>query len=1401
MGDPTTMQIPLAWDAVPGATGYILERSLSCDFSPTSTVAVDEMGVNSGTLIGGYTLGVPGALGSDSNTALLLNGSTGLVNLGNHASIDITYRQNGLTLEAWLSAPWFGPYSTIVGKSRNASATNYGFDIGEGRLFRYWTGDGGWNTQTWDFPLATNTWYHVVLTHRTDGTVYLWLNGARQAMRVNTSTPIKSPDPAAIGSQTGLAPAWPFSGSLDEVAIYDHALADARIEAHYNSRDSGNYSAEVLADAPVAYWRLGDHGGPTSINLSAAATAYGDTGREPDDKCRFFVDNGPCPLQPGSPRLRAEVTYNYRVRAQHPNGELISDCVSAQLGTAPIRGLAGDLWADVVLGKPDFGQNAAVLPLVNWTERPAGVLIDKRQANGPSRVYIADANHNRIIGFDHIGRCGDAAPCTVDGDCVSGACALDPSTLLPSIVLGQPDFTGTSACNGDGTGQLFPGRAPASASSLCLIPPLQISIAEVVYGSLMDTDDNGALYVPDVFNNRVLRYDDPFNSANTAAADAVIGQSDFAENVCNRGLPAGAPIDCAMLCLEGDRHAGVAIDDEGNLWVADVGNYRVLRFPKCPRNNSSVCSGVPAGEHAKQADVVLGQPDCASRSQSGTGRGLTQFFQPLDVAFDRQSRTLYVADAGDWGWIPSRLLKFTPQAGDFTTGMSGAAIPISPPQQFPGTPPQLCAPRPIEITLDTSPDGLWVRYDADVCVERVNTATGQPSLRISQFGGPMRGVEVDRSGNLFVLDTFDYLFRFGRPALESVLEAQRAGLREPVFVQPAAGWFSASWTQSSKGVAVLSDPSGNGGDQLINADWNRLLIYNNWDASTAQSGAAADDLFGEPSFTSSSQWPHQQFGFPQAVGNQLWVTRGTNSATDLLVFSYPVSNSSTPAVIPLTVRPGFDGFPVLGCPGAAYCNCAGQGCNGNRIYASGRPLDFAVHAAADEAWVADRWNHRVFRIRNITNPAQRFVDVVLGQPSLAQTQGNQGGSLPRADTLFTPYSVATDANGNVYVTDNGEEGGTNNRMLEFDGALFDTSAGALFGVPASRVFGADGDFNVNGFSATRDPYISPFEAILHPLGPMTVASNPYPNTQRFPLVYLNPLAESLPQLMLGDMTSYPDASGAVDNYGNLYIADNNWGRVLVYRNPFQSALGSPPPTPTGPTPTPTPSLTRTPTRTRTPTPPPPICGNGARELGEECDDGNTTSGDGCSSTCTYERIPGNGSGSVMTDRRACLLEWSVVNPNNVPALDSRGRPNSNQSCRNNDSSCDFDLDSNNRTCEFRVVACLNNTDPNLPTCPQLGVANSIRVLLPNALRDPINYSSLTTALQSLRDATTGETLSLPVDFSRTNVCTEPFAIRVPLLGNTRVSAGRRFLISLSRSSSPSPPSLLDADRLTLTCKP
>ena len=243
-------------------------------------------------------------------------------------------------------------------------------------------------------------------------------------------------------------------------------------------------------------------------------------------------------------------------------------------------------------------------------------------------------------------------------------------------------------------------------------------------------------------------------------------------------------------------------------------------------------------------------------------------------------------------------------------------------------------------------------------------------------------------------------------------------------------------------------------------------------------------------------------------------------------------------------------------------------------------------------------------------------------------------------------------------------------------------------------------------------------------------------------------------------------------------------------------------TPTFPgVPSPTPTATQVPTATPSPGAPA-VCGNGILEVGEQCDDGNVISGDGCSAACSYELIPGNANGSTLADRHACLLELSVVNPHNVPATDRRGRPYYIQTCKNNDPSCDFDLDGADHTCEFHVVACLNNVDPHLPGCVPQGVARTIQVQRPPSLRDPISYSTLTAALQNLRDPVTGAIgLTPPVAPSDTNLCSAPFSIRVPLRGSTRLTKGRVYLRMRSQSLITVPRITTDRDNLTLVCAP
>ncbi len=110
------------------------------------------------------------------------------------------------------------------------------------------------------------------------------------------------------------------------------------------------------------------------------------------------------------------------------------------------------------------------------------------------------------------------------------------------------------------------------------------------------------------------------------------------------------------------------------------------------------------------------------------------------------------------------------------------------------------------------------------------------------------------------------------------------------------------------------------------------------------------------------------------------------------------------------------------------------------------------------------------------------------------------------------------------------------------------------------------------------------------------------------------------------------------------------------------------------------------------------CGDGIVDVshGEQCDDGNAVAGDGCTPQCTAEppataQLIGGG-GSTTSD---CVVEFLYDHA----ALDSKGRPSNQQSCRNGDPSCDFSTGPTaGAECVFHLWACANQLDPRLPGC-------------------------------------------------------------------------------------------------------
>lgn len=282
---------------------------------------------------------------------------------------------------------------------------------------------------------------------------------------------------------------------------------------------------------------------------------------------------------------------------------------------------------NTVVAENDFRSATTDLLGNNSQYQGAGVVVFRR-AGAPDYIYIADTGNNRVLGFRSLGSCAisSATACTNNNDCpASGdSCTINPNRA-PDIVLGANE---SACCNNDcnlGT------RKTPTASNLCLFNYPQIFNKQETWQKLnFDVDNQGNIYVPDTFNNRVLRFNDPLSLTLTsgrgdAIADYVWGQASFSNNAPNRG--SAATCDNAGLNLSSgyaSAYAGVSVENGSNgqpqwVWVADRGNHRVLRFP--------LTSGAAA-------NAVVGQgsfSDCSEHCGLNGTLNASLFCQPIDV--------------------------------------------------------------------------------------------------------------------------------------------------------------------------------------------------------------------------------------------------------------------------------------------------------------------------------------------------------------------------------------------------------------------------------------------------------------------------------------------------------------------------------------------------------------------------------------------------------------------------------------------------------------------------------------------------------------------------------------------------------------------------------------------------
>jgi sugar lactone lactonase YvrE len=315
--------------------------------------------------------------------------------------------------------------------------------------------------------------------------------------------------------------------------------------------------------------------------------------------------------------------------------------------------------ANLAIGQVDTSsascnQGGGLTPSPSTLCFPSGTALDSA-----GELFVADTNNNRVLKYN--------TPLSTDE--------------IASVVLGQSDLT-HSATN--------------LIDAASLNGPKQIAIDA--------SASPNRIFVADTANNRVLGYRNAAAFVNNAPADLVIGEPDFRSN-------GGGATSSRFSSPQ-----GVAVDSNGNLYVADTSNSRVLEFtaPFAGCSGTFPCVGGAANK-------VFGQSNFTASTCNidNTMINANSLCFPRRVAVDLLGN-LYVGDSSN-----NRVLEYdTPLS---TTSVTGSG--------------------------DTTADLVFGQGVTGKGTEFTTNDVNHPSNTVStnSLFAPT-GVTVDSNNNLYVAD-------------------------------------------------------------------------------------------------------------------------------------------------------------------------------------------------------------------------------------------------------------------------------------------------------------------------------------------------------------------------------------------------------------------------------------------------------------------------------------------------------------------------------------------------------------------------------------------------------------------------------------------------------------------------
>ena len=793
---------------------------------------------------------------------------------------------------------------------------------------------------------------------------------------------------------------------------------------------------------------------------------------------------------------------------------------------------------------------------------PTGVAVD---SNGD--LYIADFENSRVLEYNAPYAAYAAIPqtCTAASPC--------QNRLSANLVFGQFDGSGnptftTSLCNGSH------GEGAVTSNEL-LCSPEGVSVDPVTHD----------LYVADALNNRVVVYLDPLAGGGMQGVsghpgdetqDYVFGQGGiFTTTACNKG----GSVTAGTLCTLQDfatSGGGVGVGANGNVYIADTGNNRVLAY-------SNPLAGSPPSTTAFAATGVFGQTSFTSSAVSSTSA--TSLDAPIDVKVD-SSLNVYIADS-----VNGRMLEFnTPGASSIGPAANSVIGKSSFTSGF-------CSPTSASCVSNAS--GVAIDSSGNVF------AADLANNRVLEYNAPLLA-----TGNAAAAVLGQAVFDLG---FHDLVDGKSFNLPQNVTIDQ----------YSTPNHIYVTDGAGNAQFD------NRVLAW--YDAKTFTNGQPADLVFGQPDFyhiaaNNGVNGPNQ--AGPDTLSGPLGMT--VDSSSNLYI-----ADSGNGRV--LEYDNPFLGFvpgsgPRLTTPGTPS-GSAGDTI-ADRVF--GTCGDFTSNVCNPSFGTADTLSSPQSVAFDPKNGALYVSDASLedvleyDSPLTSQTAhlvfGTCGGGFasnncnsnsPTDASLVQPTGLAVDALGNLFVAD----GGGVTRLLMYLDPLglaggcvpAGDGSGCAGDIIADKVFGTcGGGFTSNVCGGTISAQsllygIGGFNSVavdanenLYAMDPVNSRAIVFPNAgslsgsltattvfgQGGNFTTGNPDFDGITADSLGSGSIFsvihPPVGIAVDSSCDAYIADTGNNRVLGYDQPV-APCGAATPTPTATSTASTPTATATATVTATPT--------------------------------------------------------------------------------------------------------------------------------------------------------------------------------------------------------------------------